>query len=97
MFGKPLWRASYNPLQKNLVANHKDFHMLMHFPIQKHMGFPHDMTFHTEFHRPLPKMKGGVAFGHALKNVVGWPPPHFGTLSFLFGVCETLYEMSCHV
>ena len=35
--------------------------MLMQFTIQKQKGFTHGMTFHTEFHRPLPKTKGGVA------------------------------------
>ena len=54
----------------------------MQLTIQKQKGLTHGMTFHTEFHRPQTKMKGGVA-------VVG--------VAFLFGVCETLYEMSCHV
>ena len=57
--------------------------MLMQFTIQKQKGFPHGMTFHTEFHRPLPKTKGS--------------PKGAGGGSFLPGVYETLYEMLCHL
>ena len=104
------WQSNslYNPLQTNLIKilswNHKGFHTLMQFTIPKQKGLTHDMTFHTEFHRPLPKMKGRPRPPWCGQGGLRPPPLHFGghgrrprPLSFLVGVCETLYEMSCHV
>ena len=63
--GRPPWwpTSPYKPLRKT-NENNIGLH-IMHFTIQKHKVSPHDMTFHTEFHRPLPTRKGGVAFGNA--------------------------------
>ena len=67
--------------------------MLMQIDYAKTKGFStwHDISeieIHTEFHRPLPKMKGGVAFGHAPQNVVGAAeghPHHILGDPFIFG------------
>ena len=52
-------------LAKILPRNHRGFHMFMRFTLQKQTVFTHGMTSHTELHRFLPKMKGGVAEVHA--------------------------------
>ena len=66
---------TYNPLQttlvKNLSWNHRDFHMLMQFAIQKQKGFTHGMTCHTEFHRPRAKMKGSPKCGGGGRRQLG--------------------------
>ena len=55
----------------------------------KQKGFTHGMTFHTEFHRTRTKMKGSPKCGGGGRRQ--------RPLSYLVGVRETLYEMSCHV
>ena len=73
-------RVSYNPLQnflfKILSRNHRDFHMLMQFTIQKQKGFPHGMTFYTEFHRPrkLKDPQNVVGVGRGLHPPLGGSP-----------------------